>query len=757
MRLTTPGRAMLVAVFLLAGAASAAAKEESGESGFPPVPDVSALPAATEAEREAGAVILERVVQLDGDVKVRPSSTKGWTRRRNRVRYLVLDAKGVEMLTRHSFFGEIGTGTELIEIRGRTVTSGGEEFVLDPKKDIRELDLKDSRGRTRKAGRTAFFPHVEPGAILDLIWTERSDQLPSFEIVPIQDEIPTRSLKVESQGLLLGTSIGKSMLLGGPSQQVYWVPFFVGPPPPRATATLDTDFNLDLEVSQIDAAPEEPSEPPLMRTRFVLGFLPEGFALTKKRSLEDWHRNLVLFGSPEATRIEMEKTSITRDLDPDIAMVRIDDQGLQEVPGWASSKELMGFFDRGLRSNHADIIKFLSSSAGAETGEAASAIAPADLSWRDRARKLYEHARSRVVPDPTAKDGKSLSKVLKEGRGSRLDVSLYYVHLLRECGIPARVLLAVSRYGIPFQPVIDSWGPFTVGWLVEASPPGEEPLYLFPGDPYANFATFDDHYLGALAFRQPDGKDDRWPMVRLPEDLPVSETMKIDFSATVPGGTEPADLTMRTTAIDSAARWLRWRFGWWTSPGEKGEAARTKRAKETLEGWLDTWAGLDLDGEPPAPDAMKDVEGPFSFEIHAPWSPEVQEIGDRLLVPALPKSAVFSNEFVRPGRKNPMWLAGGTLEVSLTWRMPEGWSLPQTPPRAERTGPAGLAYTMEIVQEPPAAGGGGGSVTTRVVLTSPRVLPATEYPGVKEFFEELQKTAAVKLLMSRSPTEGAGE
>lgn len=743
-----------LAFALIASAALSRAAEEEDPEGFPPLPDPAALQARSDAEREAGAVILERVVQLAGNVELKLATTKGWVRRRSRVRYLVLDAKGAERLTRHSFFGQLSSGTDVLEIRGRTVTAAGEEFPLDPDKDIREMDIKDARGRTKKAGRTAFFPHVEPGAILDLAWSEKSEELPALEIVVLQEELPTRSLRVSARGLLLESSVAKSVFLGGATQQFYWVPFFVGPVPPRSSATLDEEFNLELESADLDPAPVEPAVPPAIRTSYSIGLIPEGFALTKKAGTEDWHRNLVLFGSPETLNVEKTRTTITRDLTPEDGMIRLDGLGLQLTPDWGTNETLMAFFQAGLKGDHAYIATFLKKATGVESREEIEAIAPAALPWQERVRRLHAHVRSRVRPDPNASLEGSLAKVLKKGAGSRLDVNLYFLHLVREAGIPAKDVFAFSRFGIAFQPVVDSWRPFATSTLIEVGPPGEPPLYLSPGDPFANFDSFNDRYLGALAFRQPDGKDDPWPLVRLPADLPVSETTQVALSSPIPLDTEPVDLTMHTTLNDSAAMWFRWSLGWHEDDGKDKDSAtreeqRKKAAKTALESWLDSWTGLEMKGELPELSPMVDPDRPFSFELKTAWTPEIQDMSAQLLVPALPEARHFVNEFVKDDRGQPIWLPGGRFDVSFTWRLPAAYGLLRTPPRAERSAPGGLSYVMEVTQGEPRGEAEGASVTTRMVLSLPRMLPATDYAAVKEFYQDLQKTADTRLLISK--------
>jgi hypothetical protein len=749
---------------LLAATGVSTGVAASDKDLFPALPAPAELEARNDTEREAGVVILEHVTRFSGEIEVDASGgAKSWTLGRHRVRYLVLDAKGAEKLTRHSFFRTVVRGTEPFKIRGRTVTVEGEEFPLDPDKDARDLQEMSAQDQTRmvlrnlsawgprdrknRATRTLVFPHVEPGAILDLAWSEKYEGLRELDWFELQEIFPVRKMRLKVRGLLLESSVGRAMFEGGPDVRVYWVPFFRGPIPPRAHATLDSEFNLDLNVTDLEPIPEEPFAPPRLRTNYVLVLRPESFALTKKKRMKEWRRNLFLFGPPDGSFSDESKMTISQELDPDRAMIRLDDLGLQVLPDWGSGEEVLEFYQSTLRREHKYFTRFLKRASGAEGEKEITAIAPASLSWRERTQRLYEHARSRVRPYLALDPAKTLSKLLQKGRGDSRDVSLYFSYLLSEAGIPARIILPLSRYTSAFQPAYGSWEPFVTGWKVEAAPPGKSPIYLSPGDPYANFNSLRYRYLGALAFRQPENVADAWPLMVIPADLPVSKTVQVAFTSPLVPDAESVELTLHTTSIGSDSAWFRERFDR-TNPDEPSSKP-DKRVRIVIKEWLHWWTGIEFKGNLPKIYPLRDVENQFSFEVSTPWSPEIQKVGDQLLVPALPQADLFRNHFRSETRRQPLWLRGGRYEVRFTWQLPEPYGLHETPPRAERSGPGGLSYMMEVFPEVKREGQQKAALTTRMILTLPHMLPASEYDGVKEFFESLEEAADTRLPLSK--------
>jgi len=402
---------------------------------------------------------------------------------------------------------------------------------------------------------------------------------------------------------------------------------------------------------------------------------------------------------------------------------------------------------RFFQNHQLDLNFFYRSKGPMESAEEVAVIAPPELPWKERARRLFEHARSRVKPDPDADNQKTLRMLLKAGRGQNADLTAYFALLLNRARIRSRIVLAFSRFGVPFHPVVESWRPFSFTFMVEAAPRGEAPLYLSPGNPFATSDTFDNRFLGSLAFRQPEPPGGDWPLIRIPADLPISDTTRLAFSSPFAPDQDEVDLTLETTLHDSAAYRFRRMLGWrtWRTRTKEVKA----RDQKILELWLDRWANLELKGTPPEINRTENVDQPLVFELKTPWRPEIQKVGgSNVLVPALPRADLFRNPFQAEIRELPIWLPGGRYEVSMTWHLPPGAAVMQVPVPAEATGPRGLAYTMEVAAEVSPDGPEPARLTTRVVVELPFMLPATDYSEVRRFFEGLQRAAGTRLLVA---------
>jgi len=726
---------VLLTCLLAAAVPAHGAAPPPANNEIPPLPGPAELVAKNDAERQAGAVVLESVTELSGHVAV--TGHDPWTRKSRRVRYLVLDAKGAEQLRQHAFFGTTSEAASAVEVSGRTVTAQGEVFPLDLKRDVRNLDIKGPRGKVAATVRTVFFPHVEPGAVLDLAWSETSKDLPSFELVTLQEAFPVRRVQVKSNGLLLKSNLGVALLLGGPQESFFWVPFFLGPVPPRAHARVDGEFNLDLEVRDLAPLVAEPYAPPDLRTSYLLGLLPRPLGLTAKRSARDWYKNLILFGPQGVAPEGVEKEVIERDLDPAQAVVRLDDLALQPLPGWPAGDPLMASYQGLLKATETRFDRFFRHSTRAEDAAAVARIAPPDLPWKERARRLYKYARSRVKPDPKAEPAKSLDDILKTGRASGFDITLYTRFLVERAGMRARLVLALSRNLPPFQPFL----PFPVfgpRLLVEVGAGGEEPLYLDAGDRFATFAGFPPGYLGGLAFREPQKEGDDWPLFQIPARLPVGDVTKVAFSSRLEPDGKPVDLKLASTLEDCASRQLRWQLGLPAGPALTAE--ERKGRQEVVRRWVDEWANLPYPGEPPVLDPNDKPGEPFSFTVSVPWQPDLQRAGDQLLIPALPRVDLLRNVFQEETRRGPIWLFGGHFEVSLAWELPPGAAIAALPEPVKSTGPGGLAYSLAVQSQPPA-------LTTLLTLDVPYFLSSADYLEVRRFFEGLQRAAETRLLV----------
>lgn len=739
-------RAPLIVLAIAACSASLPSPvEAAGDQGWPPPPPAEARHALNEGEARAGVVVLEYTTEVSASMKRGALGMKGSVTRNTRCRFLVLDARGAESVRRQSLFGRHATNAT--NVRGRTLTPDGKEYPLDPDKDVHVLDPKSIQGESQAAVRSAFFPHVEPGAVLDFAFSVTSDDLPDYEEVALQHGSPVRRSEVLVKGLIFDNSGAKAFWQGLKRVKVHWVPFFLGAVPPRAHATLNNDFDLHLTVTDVPASEDSPFAPPDVRTQYVLGLLPRFISLDEEASVQDRRRNLLLFGPPPK---EAPATlAFNQDLDAAHGMIGLDELGLQTIPAWQSDKELMRWHQSVLHRDGNRLEKFFRKAGEGETEQQVAAIAPPSLDWKTRARRLYDHVRAKVKPDPDAEEQKSLAKLIAYGKGDWGDLALYLTYLLEKAHIPARIVVPMNRYRLPFQPIVETFRPFGTSYVVEVAPPGETPIYLTPGDAFGTFDSFRDYYLGALAFLQPKGADDDWPLGQIPPTLPISERTELVFAAPFdPAGGETA-LTLTSTLHDAAATGFRWSLGW---QGPKTEqAALDARRKRVVEEWVSRWANVEFMGTMPSLDPAKETDKPFVFAVTTPWTPDVQHIGDQTLIPAIPHAGPFTSWFKSETRSAPIWLPGGRFDVGMTWVLPAGASVEQVPDPAEVLGPGGLTFKMEVAFRPAGEGRPKGELTSRLSLQEPYMLPASAYPGVKKFFEDVQRLADTRLLLATGP------
>ncbi len=712
-----------------------------GPLPFEPPPSPEVLKGAAALAQPHGVVILSVRREYSGTIE--PGfRVRGTTTTRARFRYYVSDAHGVENINKHRFFSE-GNPDKMM-IMGRTTTPDGRIFDLDTAKDIREMDVKDSFGRNKRTVKTAFFPHVEPGCVLDLSYSISDNELPDFAYVPLQYEFHVVNETVVVDGSLYATTRGKSFWLGTPPFKVYWVPFFTGPVPPRCHAKLSPEFDLDLSITDAAALPDEMAAPPAGRVSYGLGLMPRLYRLNKESDLKQWHQDLILFGPGAAARKSGARVAQEGDIDPSQATVSLDALALQTVPSWSNDASMMTWWQEVLGRISARLEKFFRRDPGAARDLAADAekVAPPAMPWKERARALFNFVRSRVKPDPDADDAKTLARLLHSQGASERDLDLLYIYLCEKAGLQARVVLPMSRSRLAFTPILESFRTFSAIYMVEVSSNGEEPLYVMPGDVFANFDTFPSNYLGALAFRQPLGETDMWPMFRMPAKVNNIDNTVMAATAPLEPLADKSEVRLEFTLEGSAAWLYRWDLGWKRYSTADDEIAT--RMKKTQADLVDSWSGLEWEGALPVADHRTGADGPLNFSIKVPAHLDIQEVGGKVIAPCLLRPYLAANFFREAERIRPLWLPGGTAELSLSWEIPAGIQPEALPPVAERTGPGGLYFRRESTVR--ADGGGKSVLTTRMTIAVPDMLPASDYQAVRSFFEELKSACETKLL-----------
>jgi hypothetical protein len=342
--------------------------------------------------------------------------------------------------------------------------------------------------------------------------------------------------------------------------------------------------------------------------------------------------------------------------------------------------------------------------------------------------------------------------VLEQGSAVQIDFMLYLDYLFHQAGIPSNMVLAFSRHWLPYHPISDALGLFGADFLLEIGPEGETPLYLLPCCLYTNFHAFGTAHQGVIAFREPAGATGDWEMFRVPHDIPVTNTYRLQFATPLPerAGDEVA-LRLTSTGIGAASHALRKRFG-----VEKADMTANQRKKleekkkKAVERWIDRWANIRFEGEMPAVDPKTNVDQPFVFDLSTNWTPEITDMGGTVLVPALVFADMFQNVFRAEMREAPLWFRSGRYEVSLTWELPGGATVETIPDPVEASGPGGLHFALETRMDPAGGAASSPALTTRIVIEAPPMLPATEYSGVQEFFNELQKATETRILIGNA-------
>jgi hypothetical protein len=259
---------------------------------------------------------------------------------------------------------------------------------------------------------------------------------------------------------------------------------------------------------------------------------------------------------------------------------------------------------------------------------------------------------------------------------------------------------------------------------------------------FANARAAGSAFVGGVALRDGgSGKD--WEIARLPLDTPVSDQTRVSYAAQISAVGGETQLHVDVDSIDSAAERMRWRLGY---PEKQADLAKlTEERKGVVKRWLGYWSGAAIpDADDVAvPDPTVDVAAPLRMSGDIRWSPDVQVVGGRILVPALPPTEFVHNPFVAEQRQHALWLMGGDYELRATWRIPAGFRAAPIDDRAG-DGPGGLAYRVSSATD-----ANGTIVATRLVVHEPIVLAASDYAGVRAFFEGLQRDATRPLLLER--------
>ena len=697
---------------------------------FEPPPPVTHLDPQNAEERDASVVVLDHRIEFSGAVRQwfgRNASVK-----RHRVRYLIRDNRGVETIKQHAFFGD-ESNVDITAVQGQTISPDGSVHPVDPDRDIRELGIAIGK-RKEDFLRTVNFPRAEPGAILDLAWTATGGY-PALETINLQFDFPTRKLSIKAQGKLSGGTDSQP----GFGLQTYWVPFIISKVPEGTAARLSSLMDLELTATNLPVRTFEPYAPPAIRTGAMLGLVPKDLPGRK------WREHVYLFDSQQRLPEQEQREVVWIDalLDTNSPMVEFDGLGLQAVPLSKRNSRGMKPLQTGLKTITRDFKRFVGGNKKGETAADLEDIAPLSLDWHARVDRIFRHAREQVRPDPESNNWNRLDKLKNKGAGFGNALRFYVKYLLDQAGIENDLVFLISRRDVPLLTIFESWFIYgTRRLLIEVRSTGGAVRYIEPADTLADSWSISDAYLGGLLFRDSGDPKVDWPIERVPVSAQMREQTIMKFAADATA-MSPSGGTLSATAElhGSAANQMRWNIGRRNPDTDPDE--EDKRRMAYVREWLDAWAGTrlpeDFSIEVDEPDA--NLWKPYSLNAELPWQANVQQLGERMILPAFPAVSRFQNPFVSEKRRHPLWLPGGNLEVSMTWKLPPGMR-PSQLRQQQSTGPEGLYYRLDQRWDEARS-----QLTSTLTMQQPYMLPASDYPQVREMFASLQRESRMLVLI----------
>ena len=722
--------ALLLAPF--AGHADSAAL--AAPTPFEPRPADAELAPRNANERDAGVIILDHRIEFSGLIRQwfgRNASVK-----RHRVRYLIRDSQGVEAIKQHTFFGDESNVT-ISDVRGQTISPDGSVHPVNPDLDIHELDIKVGR-READFLRTVHFPRVEPGAILDLAWTATSGQ-PTLETIRLHALFPTRSLRIKAQGKLSGGA----QVQPGFGLQPYWVPFVISQAPPGTIARLSSLMDLELSATNLPVITDEPFSPPRVRTSAMLGLA------TRSLPGRKWREHVYLFDSPESLPPQVEREVVWGEasLDDHAPLAEFDEVGLQLPPKSFRNARGFEYLQLGLKGMTRDYRRFSNKPKTGESAAQLEQIAPSSLDWHERVDRIFRYARDQVRVDPRIVNWQRLDKLKRRGAGNPQSVRYYVKYLLDRAGIDNDIVLAFSRRDLPMLTIFDAWEIYVTRRLfIEARGPDGAVRYLEPDDPLADSWSFSSGYLGGLLFRDSGDPKVDWPLDRMPANVRIRNRTVLRFEADAAAMAAGNGMLKAVAELHGAtANRMRWSLG---RPTEETDLELLRQNRmDTLRGWLGGWTGAELpeDFRLPVEEPDADLWAPYSVRAELPWQANVQPLDSRMILPAFPEVLRFQNHFVAQRRQQPLWLEGGDYEVSLSWKLPPGMA-PAQLRQSDSQGPGGLEVRLSQTWDEAQS-----RLTSTLRVSEPYMLPASQYPEVRELFATLQRESRMSLLIKPKP------
>ncbi|HEU4407917.1 MAG TPA: DUF3857 domain-containing protein [Polyangiaceae bacterium] len=349
---------------------------------------------------------------------------------------------------------------------------------------------------------------------------------------------------------------------------------------------------------------------------------------------------------------------------------------------------------------------------------------------REKVRAVYDFVvqKTRYVALEFGIEGfkpRRCTLTLSRGWGDCKDKAVVIVTMLRELGIPARLVLV--RTGMRGLAPTDAPSYAFFDHAIAYVPSLD--LYLDGTAEYTGMAELPPMDRGALGLQIVDGQG---KLVRLPEP-PAAETRRaraIDLTL----GDGAAALDLRVESTGAFASELRQRY--------HPESTRRARA---LEDFGREFGGLSLQSgaaglEVGRPD---DIERPVQLRLRGRALGITRAEGGDYGLQVAPLGSLVGHYAVLSSRRHPLKLPfRATYEDEWTIRLPAGLRLKHAPPSKALESPFGR---LELRVEPAP---GKVLVKTKLAFEKTRVAPS-EYAAFRSFCEEVDRSFAERVVIGR--------
>jgi len=325
----------------------------------------------------------------------------------------------------------------------------------------------------------------------------------------------------------------------------------------------------------------------------------------------------------------------------------------------------------------------------------------------------YERDRTKSeVKKEQLKPGKSAVEVLKHGYGSRNEVNLLFIALVRQAGFNASAVMVATRSESFFQE--ESLTPEHYDSMIAAVLVNGRDVFLDPGTRYCPYGLnrWTRTSTPAVKLSGYGGTFFQMPPARA-EQASLARTARVELSAE---GVLKGGVTVRYEdgeALEHRLAALR-----------SDDAGRKKTMEEDLKQWLPESAVVSMTNSQGWDNGDAALIANFQVEIPS----YAVQAGKRLLVPANLFIERKKNLFQRPERKYPVYYPYPFSEIdTVVIKLPEGVAL-ETFPDPQTAKPAFAQYTnsgkvadQQIINS--------RSFTVKQFLFQP-----SAYPQLREFF-----------------------